>query len=404
MNSTRRVLLADPLYHVHSILYYRASLGSEGFEDAEFTVLTSLFSDEEEQRLEAFRQTQPRLTVRLRGRHEVIGTRLQCWRYFFYALREVEEMLAREHFDLVVYIMADHLLPFLALPFAREWFPRHFAVGVRGLVFRHCGLRRTATTPRGRLLEAFDRWILRRALRSGAVRRLAFLDRACARLARDLEEAPICVEGIDPVAIPKFDRPRARAKFSLAPGDFVFLMFGSFDERKGVIETLEAIRETALPHERIVVIIAGRADPVFAARLEALIATCRFRVVLHNRFIPDEDLVDYFAAADCVVCAYKNFIASSGVLLHGASCGNLAIVSSGGVMEDAVREFGFGEVVSVEDPVGFGASLQRLMNLTPEERAKMAEGALAYARTRDSRFYMAQFLTAQESARLKQPS
>lgn len=399
--SPRRVLLADPLYHVHSIIYYRAALGSTGFETAQITLLTSVLSEDEAQRVEALGEANPRLTVRLLEKHEPVGGRLQCWRYFFHAMRKVEEILAREHFDLVVYMMADHMLPFLALPLARFWFPHHFAVGVRGLLFWHNGLRQTATTARRRLVERLDRWILGRALRSGALRRAAFLDRDCARRARPLENAPICIEGVDPVDIPDCDRTRARAKFSLAPGDFVFLMFGSFDERKGVIDTLEAIRDAALPHERIVAIIAGRATAEFLPRLEAIIATCQYRVMLHNGFVADADLPDYFAAADCVVCAYKNFTASSGVLLHGASAGSLALVSSGGVMEEAVREFGFGEVVEVEDRAGFGRSLQRLMNLSPEERAKMAEGALAYARSRDSRLYMAQFLTPEELASAK---
>ncbi|HSI15977.1 MAG TPA: glycosyltransferase [Chthoniobacter sp.] len=404
MPSPRRVLLADPLYHVHSILHYRASLGSAGFEQTEFTVLTSVFSDEEERRLETFRQSQPRLTVRLRERHEVIASRTQCWRHYLQAMRQVEGMLAQQEFDLVIYIMADHVLPIFALPMARPFFPHHFSVGVRGLVFRHNGLRQTATSVRGRLLEFFDRWVLGRALRSGAFRRVAFLDREAARRARALEKTPLCIEGIDPVDIPDSDRSRARTRFALSPEDFVFLLFGSFDDRKGFIETLEVIRDTALPHERIVVLIAGLGDAEFIARLEAVIATCRYRVVLHNQFIPDADLPDYFAAADCVVCAYKNFVASSGVLLHGASAGNLAIVSSGGVMADDVREFGFGEVVSVEDRAGFGASVQRLMNLTLAERSRMSEGALAYARSRDSRFYMTQFLTAEEHASVERSS
>src|SRR4051812_17083646 len=135
MESNRRVLLIDPLYHVHSILNYRAALVSEGFENAEFTVLTSVGSAEEAQRLEAFRQSQPRLTVRLREHHDPFYNRLQCWSHYRLAMRQVEEILAREQFDFIIYLMADHMLPFFVLPFARLCFPRHFAAGVRGLVF-----------------------------------------------------------------------------------------------------------------------------------------------------------------------------------------------------------------------------------------------------------------------------
>jgi len=394
----RKVLVVDPIYHVHSVVHYRSALGSVGFESTEFTVLTSVVSAQEAERLEKFQQSQPRVRIRLLKQHPPISRRLQCLHQFWQTMRQVERILAQEQFDALIYLMADHMLPVFALPFARLWFPHHFALGVRGLLFRHNGLRKTATTARRKCLELVDRWIMRRSLRSGGFTRLSFLDREAGRRAGALEETPICGEGVDPVDFPDCDRAHARSVFGLSSDDFVFLMFGSIDDRKGVIEAIESLRAVENPDNRIVVLIAGRIAPALRPRLQAMFESCDFRVVLHDRFVLDEDLPNYFAAADCVVCSYKDFTASSGVLLHGASCGDLAVVSAQGVMEDAVREFGFGEVVEVEDRAAFASALRRLMHLSPTERDRMSAGARRYARTHDFRLYMTQFLTLEEAA------
>lgn len=396
MNPSRRILFVDPIHHVHSVGYYRAALDSTGFEDAEFTVVTSVVSAEEARRAEAVAQLQPRLHLRFLPQHAPINRRSQCSRLYWQAMKQVEAILEREQFDFLVYLMVDHALPFFALPFASHWFPGHFRMGVRGLAFRHHGLRQTATTPRGKCLEVFDRWILGRALRSGVFRRLSFLDREAARCAQVLEDRPVSGGGVDPVDFPDRDRTQVRTALGVAPDDFVFLMFGALDERKGVIEALENLRAVAGPTDRVVALIAGRVTAELRPHLEETLRTCNFRVVLHDRFIPDEDRPNYFAAADCVLCPYKNFAGSSGVLLHGASGGALAVVSARGVMEDAVREFGFGEVVDVEDPAGFTTSLQRLLRLSPEERTRMSAGARAYAHTHDFRLFMGQFFAPDE--------
>jgi glycosyltransferase involved in cell wall biosynthesis len=339
------------------------------------------------------------LTVVFGGFHEPIHNRGQCWKQYGDAMKRVEQILARESFDLMVYLLADFVLPFLSLRSLRARYPGHFRLGVRGLVFRNMGLRPAPASWRQRLNAILDRFVLRRALQAGALRKLSFLDPRSADRARQLFSAELCGRGIDPVAIPRNHPATARDQLGFTPADFVLLMFGSIDERKGALETLAILRDAKMADPRLVVVIAGQVDPELKEPLGAIIQGCAglVRVILHDRFLSEEELAVYFSAADCVACPYRNFTASSGVLLHGASCGKPALVSPGGVMEDAVREFGFGEVVTVEDPTGFIASLRRLMNLSAEERAKMSAGALAYARSRDERLFMSQFLTAAES-------
>jgi hypothetical protein len=60
-------------------------------------------------------------------------------------------------------------------------------------------------------------------------------------------------------------------------------------------------------------------------------------------------------------------------------------------MEDAVRQYNFGEVATVTDPNGFLGAVCRIATLTPPEREALAGRALAYGRTMDARRFMSQF-------------
>lgn len=394
LSSVQRVLLVDPIFYVHSIVHYRSALDSTGYAAARFTIVTTVENQTEAKRLTEFCRSQPRIDLRMETRRRPVMTRLHCWIHTARVMRDVEEILKRESYHLVTYLLVDFVLPFVALPILRSRFPRHFSAGIRGIAFRNHGLRTSAKVSlKARLSERLDLFILRRAIRGGAVRKLAFLDHASADRAVALFGKEACGYGVDPVEILPRDGAMARRKLGLSPDVFVALMFGAISARKGVLETLEILRRAELPRP-LHIVIAGPVNPALRDALETAVRETNpiHPVTLHDCFVSDEDLPDYFAAADCVICAYKDFAASSGVLLHAASFGKLALVSPGGVMEDAIARHGFGEVVRLEDPAGFIASLRRLMTLATDERARLSEGAINYARSMDARRYMSQFL------------
>src|SRR5207237_30828 len=110
----RRVLLVEPLLHVHSLVHFRAALGSTGFENTHFTIATSVATDADKQRVVEFCQSHKH-RVDLRLFELGLGpmeTRWQCWQEFGRRARLVEKILRRESFDLVVYLMIDNILPF----------------------------------------------------------------------------------------------------------------------------------------------------------------------------------------------------------------------------------------------------------------------------------------------------
>jgi glycosyltransferase involved in cell wall biosynthesis len=389
-----KILLADPVMVAHSLLYYEAALASAGFEDAKFTIVTATRREDYRQRALEFFADKKNVTFRLLDVDPgpCVG-RLQLWRGFARSMRAVEKLLRAERFDLVAYLSLDPLLLYFALPGFKRRFPAHFSAGVSGTLFRDNGLRPVlVNSVKANLRKLTDLWVLRRALANPALRKVAFLDHRCADRARATLNSSKCGYGVDPVFPVACDEAAARTSFGLKPGDFVILLFGVLSERKGVLETLQMLRLAELP-KNTVIILAGPAEEEIRAPLknELTLTANQYRLIRHDRFISRAETPPYFAAADCVICIYKEFSGSSSVLLHAAMYGKPAIVSPGGAMANAVTRHQFGEVVDLSNCAGFCDAITRVSRLTASERAELANRAREYASVMDAQRYMSQF-------------
>jgi glycosyltransferase involved in cell wall biosynthesis len=391
----RRVLLVDPVFHVHSPVHYRAAVGSDGFEDAQFVIVTGGIGDRDRDRIGEFVRDHPWVELRELGiRAQNLTGRWQSHRAYAESVEATEEILRRESFDFFTYLMFDNALPTFAFPGAKKRLRAHQAVGVRGLLMRDNGLR---PPPRPSIKERIrawgDRLILDRALKSGMIRKLAFYDHRCADRAR-ARYGEVCGRGIDPIEIQPCDPVAAREKIGAPCDAWVALMFGVISARKGVVETLEILAEARTDLRRLLIVLAGPVEKSLRNALEAAVEKARrkFRVLWRDEFIPEPEMPFYFAAADCVICAYQRFNASSGILLQAASHGKPAIVSREGVMQDAIEEFHFGEAVDLAQPKTLVDAVERLMNATETEREGWSAGGRKYASTMEARHYMSQFL------------
>ena len=393
----RRVLVVEPVFHVHSIVYWDACLRSIGFEDAQIVIACCISEQHQRDRALAWAAHHPRAELRLlEGEHLTLSNRIANWAAHHQSMVQVEAMLRNESFELVVYMMVDCVFPFLSLRVFRGKFRAHWAARISGLVFRDNGLREASPpTWKARLRAGFDRFMLGRATRSPAVRRLAFLDPWCAERARELFKSDLCIAGVDPIELrdPIPASNVARTRLGVPDDAFAVLLFGSFSERKGIVQMLEILRDTKL-HRPLCIILGGPVAPEIRARFDVALAAVKKQhtVLWHDGFVPDESLPDYFAAPDVVLCAYKDFTGSSGILLHAAAFGKPALVSPGGVMADAVTRHGCGEVVDLGQPSTFIAALSRIAGLSEAERIALSECALGYARVNDARRYLSQFV------------
>jgi glycosyltransferase involved in cell wall biosynthesis len=176
-------------------------------------------------------------------------------------------------------------------------------------------------------------------------------------------------------------RDEARRALGVPPDGPLILNFGFVRPYKGVPLLIEALR-TLDAHAHL--LIAGEfwnAEAELRARIEALGLTSR--VTLHNRYVPNEQIEAYFAAADVVALPYLSGNVSA-VLTLAVNYGVPAVVSDIGGFADTVRDGVNGLVVPAGDSRALGVALGRFFaaDLGPAMRAAMAEtrAALSWER------------------------
>jgi glycosyltransferase involved in cell wall biosynthesis len=107
-------------------------------------------------------------------------------------------------------------------------------------------------------------------------------------------------------------REQARQKLGLEKNDFVLLFLGKVEEYKGIDIAIEALDLVA--DDSVKLLIAGRINrslPYGAHVIE--LAAKNKNIIVHNNFIPDDDVQIYFKAADYSIYPYRR-IDNSGVL------------------------------------------------------------------------------------------
>ncbi len=103
--------------------------------------------------------------------------------------------------------------------------------------------------------------------------------------------------------------------------DVVLLTFGMVQPYK-VIEHLIAAMQKACSEQprKIKLLIVGRAEPSYAASLQRQIGQDP-NIVFRNIFVPDEQIPDYFAAADYSLFWYDDSVLTSGAVILSLSYG-----------------------------------------------------------------------------------
>ncbi|MFM8900524.1 MAG: glycosyltransferase family 4 protein [Burkholderiales bacterium] len=134
-------------------------------------------------------------------------------------------------------------------------------------------------------------------------------------------------------------REEARRSLGWLPSETgpVVLFFGQIKEVKGLDLLIQAFAAVRQHHPSATLVIAGRVwkDDFsrYASLIEQLALTASVR--LHIRYIRDDEVAHFYAAADVVVLPYRR-IYQSGVLLMAMSYGVPVIASDLDAMKDVV--------------------------------------------------------------------
>lgn len=129
-------------------------------------------------------------------------------------------------------------------------------------------------------------------------------------------------------------RRDVRAKWKMAPGQRLLLLFGNVGKYKGADLFVDAVAHL---DGTFVGLIAGRGDPKLEATLSAQIAdsTAHTRIHRINRYLEDAEVAGLFHAADAVVMPYRA-IDQSGVLFQALRFGVPVLAFDVGALGDYV--------------------------------------------------------------------
>lgn len=117
---------------------------------------------------------------------------------------------------------------------------------------------------------------------------------------------------------PLADRKAARVKLSFSDKDVVILSFGTMRPYKRNDVIVDAV--LAVPNPSLKLFIAGKGDAAHIRMLEKR-AENDFRIRIENRFVPDSEIPEYFAAADYGIFYYDDSELTSGAMILTLSYG-----------------------------------------------------------------------------------
>ena len=137
----------------------------------------------------------------------------------------------------------------------------------------------------------------------------------------------------------------ARKKLNLNPHDKIILFFGLIRHYKGLDILLEALAAPEIKNQGIKLLIAGEFydDKNFYLQLIKKLKL-QDHVIVHDKFIPNDEVRDYFCASNLVAQTYRN-ATNSGVTMVGYFYEKPMLVTNVGGLSEIVPNEVWGYVV-----------------------------------------------------------
>ena len=161
---------------------------------------------------------------------------------------------------------------------------------------------------------------------------------------------------------PGLDRTAARRRLGLPEEARVLLFFGLVRPYKGLDLLLEAFQSLADADARLHLLVAGEFyEP--PGKYEPRLGQLRQanRLTLHDRFIPNERVADYFTAADAVVLPYRS-ATQSGIVPLAYAMGRGVVASRVGGVPEMVEDGVTGILVPPADAPELASGIARFLD------------------------------------------
>lgn len=167
------------------------------------------------------------------------------------------------------------------------------------------------------------------------------------------------------------DRAAARDKLGIPADAFVIVALGKIRAYKGADRLVETFSARALPGDRL--LVAGRPETTVIAETMNTLAARDPRVILHPRFIPDDEVQVFYRAADVAVFPYRDIL-TAGAVGVALAFGVPVVAPRRGSVPEAVGE----EAGALYDPDDPEALWRAIEAVRTGDRAAL--GAAARAR------------------------
>ena len=173
----------------------------------------------------------------------------------------------------------------------------------------------------------------------------------------------------------------ARAKLSIPRDATVLLFFGQIKEVKGLDLLLEAVASIKAEVPELLVLIAGKMWGQDFAHYQVQIDRLGLRghCVAHVRYIADDEVAAYYAAADLVVLPYRR-IYQSGVILMAMSYGKPVLAADLDGMTEVIDDGVTGYLFRTGDSADLAQRLQAAL-ADPATMQRVAAKGLKLMRT-----------------------
>lgn len=153
-----------------------------------------------------------------------------------------------------------------------------------------------------------------------------------------------------------FDRASARNRLGIPEQDFVILVYGAIDGRKGIEHLLAGVRNKPLP-KNVKILVMGRHTPALRNKLHR-----EPQVISIDQYVDTATEEAGFRAADVVWMGYSAHYAMSGVLVLAAFAGKPVLATRNGLIGWMTRHHNLGVAIDCEDPELVFQKIRQLMD------------------------------------------
>ena len=159
------------------------------------------------------------------------------------------------------------------------------------------------------------------------------------------------------------DKNKSRDRLSIPKNRTVLLFFGIIKKVKGLEVLLESLNKVVDKNPNLLLVIAGRTWQNDFSYYQEIIDKHSLSdfCLIHNKFIPHDDVKHYYAASDLVVLPYKR-IYQSGVLMMSLSYEKAVLVSDLEPLTDLIKDNDTGFVFKSGDHYSLSSKLNNILS------------------------------------------